>query len=228
MAGALDGMNVEAKQLSHQDVTGVGYGICTFRPAGESAERKFLERYRENEQNRLQAMREKEDPFVRLARMTVESYVRDGKKPEVPEWATAEMRVRRAGVFVSLHEEGKLRGCIGTFLPTRGSIAEEIIDNAVSASTRDPRFSPVRPDELDLLEISVDVLSEPEVITSWEELDPKRYGVIVSSRYKRGLLLPDLEGVDTADDQIAIAMKKGGITERDRITLERFEVVRHH
>ena len=228
MAGALDGMNVEARQLSHEDVTGVGYGICTFHPAGESAGRKFLDRYRKEEADRLNEMREKEDPFVRLARLTVETYVRDGKKPEIPGWATEEMRNRRAGVFVSLHEEGKLRGCIGTILPTRACIAEEIIGNAVSASTRDPRFSPVRPDELARLEINVDVLTEPEVIGSREELDVKRYGVIVSSGHKRGLLLPDLDGVDSVDEQIAIAMRKGGITARDKITLERFEVVRHH
>ena len=228
MAGALDGMNVEARQLSHEDVTGVGYGICTFYPTGESAGRKFLDRYRKEEADRLNEMREKEDPFVRLARLTVETYVRDGKKPEIPGWATEEMRNRRAGVFVSLHEEGKLRGCIGTILPTRACIAEEIIGNAVSASTRDPRFSPVRPDELARLEINVDVLTEPEVIGSREELDVKRYGVIVSSGHKRGLLLPDLDGVDSVDEQIAIAMRKGGITARDKITLERFEVVRHH
>ena len=228
MAGALDGMAVAARQLSHQDVTGVGYGICSFIPAGEDAERKFLDQYREKQAERLRNIREQEDPFVRLARMTVESYVRDGRKPDIPDWATAEMRTRKAGVFVSLHEEGKLRGCIGTILPTRGSIAEEIISNAVSASTRDPRFSPVCPDELDRLEIHVDVLSEPEKIRGKEELDVRRYGVIVSSGHKRGLLLPDLDGVDTVDDQVAIAMKKGGITAQDWITLERFEVVRHY
>ena len=227
MAGALDGMNVEARQLSHEDVTGVGYGICTFHPAGESAGRKFLDRYRKEEADRLNEMREKEDPFVRLARLTVETYVRDGKKPEIPGWATEEMRNRRAGVFVSLHEEGKLRGCIGTILPTRACIAEEIIGNAVSASTRDPRFSPVRPDELARLEINVDVLTEPEVIGSREELDVKRYGVIVSSGHKRGLLLPDLDGVDTVEEQIDIARRKGGIREGEPIQLERFEVVRH-
>ena len=99
--------------------------------------------------------------------------------------------------------------------------------NAVSASTRDPRFDPIRPDELDKLEINVDVLSEPEKISSREELDVKRYGVIVSSGGRRGLLLPDLDGVDTVDEQVEIAMKKGGISPRDRITLERFEVIRH-
>ena len=130
-------------------------------------------------------------------------------------------------MFVSIHKDGRLRGCIGTILPVYGSVAEEIIHNAVSASTRDPRFDPVRPEELDKLEINVDVLTEPERIESKAQLDVKRYGVIVSSGSRRGLLLPDLDGVDTVDEQVAIAMKKGGISARDKITLERFEVIRH-
>ena len=227
MAGVLDGLEVQAEQYSHQDVTGVGYGICSFRP-GEPAEgRNFLDRYRERQAERIRERQAKEDPFVRLARLTVETYVRTGTAPAVPDWATDEMRNRRAGVFVSIHKEGALRGCIGTILPVRGCIAEEIIGNAVSAAVRDPRFSPVRTDELDRLEINVDVLTEPERIQGPEELDVRRYGVIVSSGHRRGLLLPDLDGVDTVDDQIAIAMRKAGITSRDRITLERFEVVRH-
>ena len=227
MAGALDGLEVEARVYSHEDVTGVGYGICSFHPAGENPERRFLVKYREAQAERLRKRRDGEDPYVRLARETVESWVRDGKTPEVPEWAAPEMKQDRAGVFVSIHEDGRLRGCIGTFLPTRENIAREIISNAVSASTRDPRFDPVRPDELDKLEINVDVLSAPERITGPEELDVKRYGVIVSSGAKRGLLLPDLDGVDTVEEQIDIARRKGGIREGEKITLERFEVVRH-
>ena len=134
---------------------------------------------------------------------------------------------RQAGVFVSIHKDGKLRGCIGTFLPTRDNIAQEIISNAVSAATRDPRFDPIRPEELKWLEINVDVLSAPEKISGPEELDVKRYGVIVSSGSRRGLLLPDLDGVDTVEEQISIARRKGGIHEGEKITLERFEVVRH-
>ncbi len=137
------------------------------------------------------------------------------------------MKQNRAGVFVSIHKDGKLRGCIGTFLPTRECIAKEIISNAVSASTRDPRFDPIGPEELKWLEINVDVLSTPKPIGSKEELDVKRYGVIVSSGSRRGLLLPDLDGVDTVDEQVDIARRKAGIREQDPITLERFEVVRH-
>ena len=227
MAGALDGVRVEAKVYSHEDVTGVGYGICSFRPAGEDETRRFLEQYRSMQEEKLRQRRSKEDPYVRLARETVEAYVLNREKPDVPDWATAEMRQNRAGVFVSIHKDGKLRGCIGTFLPTRDSIAQEIISNAISASTRDPRFDPVGADELKWLEINVDVLSAPEKISGTDELDVKKYGVIVSCGSRRGLLLPDLDGVDTVEDQVSIARRKGGIRENEPVTLERFEVVRH-
>ena len=164
---------------------------------------------------------------MRLARETIEKYVVSLEWNTVPAWAPPEMKSRRAGIFVSIHKDGRLRGCIGTILATRGSVAEEIIHNAVSAATRDPRFDPIRPKELGSLEIHVDVLSAPERIESRRDLDVKKYGVIVSSGSKRGLLLPDLDGVDTVDEQVEIAMKKGGITAGERITLERFEVVRH-
>ena len=227
MAGTLDGMEVGVKVYSHEDVTGVGYGICSFRPGVENAERRFLEKYRAEQEKKLRQKRAAEDPFVRLARETVERYVRDREVPGVPEWATGEMTGKRAGVFVSIHEDGRLRGCIGTFLPTRENIAREIISNAVSASTRDPRFDPIRPEELARLEINVDVLGTPERIESEAELDVKRYGVIVSSGNRMGLLLPDLEGVDTVEQQIDIARRKAGISPRERVSLERFEVVRH-
>ena len=227
MAGALDGMAVEAKVYSHEDVTGVGYGVCSFRPSGPDESRRFLKQYRASLEEKLRQRHAAEDPFVRLARETIESYVMKRKTPAVPDWATEEMTQRQAGVFVSIHKDGKLRGCIGTFLPTRENIAREIISNAVSASTRDPRFDPVRPDELKWLEINVDVLSVPERINSKADLDVKKYGVIVSSGSRRGLLLPDLDGVDTVDEQVDIAMRKGGISPKDPVTLERFEVVRH-
>ena len=227
MAGALDGTDVEAKVYSHEDVTGVGYGICSFRPKGKNADRKFLDRYRAAQEEKLNERRGREDPFVRLARETVEEYVTERKTPAVPEWATAEMTRERAGVFVSIHKEGRLRGCIGTFLPTRENIAKEIISNAVSAAVRDPRFDPISPEELKWLEINVDVLSAPERISGPEELDVRRYGVIVSSGSRRGLLLPDLDGVDTVEEQVDIARRKGGIRENELVTLERFEVVRH-
>ncbi len=227
MAGAFDGIAVRAKALSHEDVTGVGYGICTFYPEGPDEGRHFLERHLKETEARLGEQRKKSDAYVQLARQSLESYILSRKIIPVPRNLPEEMLTKRAGAFVSIHEHGKLRGCIGTILPTRDSVADEIIRNAVSASTRDPRFDPITPDELPWLEINVDVLGEPEDISSKEELDVKRYGVIVSSGVKRGLLLPDLNGIDTVDQQISIAMQKGGIRPGENIRLQRFEVVRH-
>ena len=228
MAGALDGVAVEAEQLSHEDITGVGYGICTFHPKGEDESRQFLKQYREKTAAELAARAEASDEYVRLARKSLENYVIYGTTIEVPEGLPAELTENRAGAFVSLHKDGNLRGCIGTIAPVRDSLAEEIIENAVSACSRDPRFPAVSADELKWLDISVDVLGEPEPIESAEELDVKRYGVIVTSGGRRGLLLPDLEGVDTPEQQIDIARRKAGIGAGERFSLERFEVIRHH
>ena len=138
------------------------------------------------------------------------------------------MTERQAGAFVSIHKHGTLRGCIGTIMATTDSVAQEIINNAISASTKDPRFDPITKDELEWLDINVDILGDPEDIDSPAELDVKRYGVIVSSGYKRGLLLPDLDGVDSVEQQIDIARRKGGIGEREKYKLQRFEVIRHY
>ncbi len=164
-------------------------------------------------------------PLVQLAKDTIEGYVRNGTVIE-PGELTPEMK-ERAGVFVSLKVGGLLRGCIGTFEPTRDNVAREIIANAVSSATRDPRFPPVSRSELGDLEYSVDVLSMPEPVTDEDQLDPKRYGVIVESGGRRGLLLPDLEGVDTVDKQIEICRAKAGILAGEPIKLYRFEVKRY-
>ena len=164
-------------------------------------------------------------PLVRLAKETVESYVRNGTTPK-PEELTPEM-TERAGVFVSLKKRGMLRGCIGTFEPAKANVAEEIIANAISSSTRDPRFPPVAPAELDQLEYSVDVLTKPEPVESTADLDPKRYGVIVESGWRKGLLLPDLEGVDSVEHQIEICRAKAGIGPDEPVKLYRFEVRRY-
>ena len=227
MAGAFDGKAVRARALSHQDVTGVGYGICTFYPGEDDADRHFLEKHLQQKEEELAERAARSDPYVRLARQSLEAYIRYGKTIPVPADLPEEMLTTRAGAFVSIHKHGKLRGCIGTIAPTARNVAQEIIRNAVSASTQDPRFDPITEDELKWLEINVDVLGKPEKISSLEELDVKRYGVIVSSGYKRGLLLPDLDGVDTPEQQVSIAMQKGGIRESDTCMLERFEVVRH-
>jgi len=176
---------------------------------------------------RIQSLRDNEDAFVRLARYTLESYVTTGKLPPLPKDLPDELQKARAGVFVSIKKDGQLRGCIGTTEPTRPNIAKEIMNNAVSSGTRDPRFPTVREDELSSLVYSVDVLSPPQPVSDKSTLDVLRYGVIVTSGRKRGLLLPNLEGVDTVDSQIHIACQKAGIGRNESYTLERFEVVRH-
>ena len=170
-----------------------------------------------------------EDAYVALARKSLESFITTGTVIDVPEGLPKEMLEKRAGAFVSLHKNGRLRGCIGTISPIQDNLAEEIIGNAISASTRDNRFMPVRPEEIPELEISVDVLSPAEPIASEEELEVKRYGVIVTKGRRRGLLLPNLDGVDTVEEQVRIAKQKAGIDPLDTdVQLERFEVVRHY
>ncbi|MDT3845007.1 MAG: AmmeMemoRadiSam system protein A [Bacillota bacterium] len=229
MAGALDRTKVRVKKLVHQDVTGVGYGICVYRAGGEDLSRDMLERWLRREKKKLHARRKKEDPYVQLARKAVEEYVRGGNLDDEAASVWENLTEGSAGVFVSIHKKGRLRGCIGTTSAVKDSIAEEISANARSACSADPRFEPVKISELEWLDYSVDVLGKTERIESPEELDVKRYGVIVTKGNKRGLLLPNLDGVDTVRRQIEIAKQKAGIDPKDRdVQLERFEVVRHY
>lgn len=259
MAGALDGTAVRAQKLSHEGTFGVGYGVCTYAAAGPDENRRFLEIWSAKEKEILLKKRSGEDLYVQLARAGVESAVRRGRRlpdreileilekgeesagrqaasdrektrdGEKTGEARQDMLSRRAGTFVSIHKNGRLRGCIGTIGPTCRNIAQEIAQNAVSAATRDPRFPAIRPEELEDLEITVDVLGDTEPVDSPSMLDVKRYGVIVTKGRRRGLLLPNLEGVDTVEEQIAIAMQKAGLdTDEENYTLERFEVVRHY
>ena len=199
LSGALENYHIRPDFLSYEGTFGVGYAICTFSA---------------------------EDACVRLAKDSLEKYIRTRKhlsRPDgLPEWMTRQ----RAGVFVSLHKNGDLRGCIGTILPWSDCVADEIIALAVEAGTRDPRFYPVTADELPELEYHVDVLSAPEKAER-SQLDARRYGVIVTNGSRRGLLLPDLEGVDTSGQQIAIALQKAGIRQSEPYELERFTVERH-
>ncbi len=165
-------------------------------------------------------------PLVKLAKETIEQYILNGRVIKPPADLTPEM-TEKAGVFVSLKKKGELRGCIGTFQPTSENVASETIQNAISAATQDPRFLPVSSTELDDLEYSVDILSEPEKVNSKKELDQKKYGVIVKSGSRKGLLLPDLEGVNSVDEQISIASMKAGIYLEENIELYRFEVKRY-
>ena len=228
MAGALDGLAVSPRLLSHEGTFGVGYAVALFPVTGRDADRCFAPACEAALKAKLARRRASEDPWVRLARLSLETYVRTGRPLDaLPDGLPAQLTGQAAGAFVSLHQNGQLRGCIGTTSPTQPSVAWEIVRNAVSAGTRDPRFPALRKEELDTLEYSVDVLGQPQPVDSPAQLDPRRYGVIVTYGRKQGLLLPDLEGVDTVEQQVGIARQKGGIRPEDPYTLQRFEVVRH-
>lgn len=224
MLGAMNGYEIKGNLLSYEDTFGVGYGVMSFSLKETDIDTFSL---LENERrNRLKSKSKNRDPYVRLARESLTYYLEYGEYIDVPEYVTDEMINEKRGVFVSIKKEGQLRGCIGTILPTTRNTAMEIIRNAVEAGLHDPRFLPVTEDELDDLDFSVDVLTLP-VEANKNELDPKKYGVIVRSRGKAGLLLPDLEGIDTVEEQLDIALKKGGISKKEDYTIEKFEVIRH-
>jgi AmmeMemoRadiSam system protein A len=226
LLGALDVYKYESNFYAYEGPFGVGYLVMGFEGLTESGASQFNELLKHklvSEKNRL----ENESRFVQLARRAIENYL--GLREDVMDDSiTYEMLDTRAGVFVSLKKQGALRGCIGTIGPTEDNIALEIVANAIKAGFEDPRFPELESGELNELAISVDVLMAPEEIESIEALDPKKYGVIVTSGYKRGLLLPNLEGIDTAEEQVRIACQKGSIGPNDSFKLERFEVVRYY
>jgi AmmeMemoRadiSam system protein A len=166
--------------------------------------------------------------LVKLAKETIETYVIKGQTIKPPESVDKKYMNNKAGVFVSLKIDNHLRGCIGTFMPVTENIAEEVIRNAILAATGDPRFPPVSEHELPVIQYSIDILSPPEKISDISELDHKKYGIIVVSDYKKGLLLPDLEGVNSVEEQITIAKSKAGIMSDEEVEIFRFEVKREH
>lgn len=226
MLGALDGIEVDVEVLSYEGPFGVGYMVAALTPQSKPRD-SLLEKIFQDRKKQIVSRRAGESRFVALARAALEQYVREGKKISPTTGGEPELQ-KKAGVFVSLKKHGDLRGCIGTILPTTQDVAHEIVNNAISAGTGDPRFEPVRPEELDDLVYSVDILKPPEPISSIDQLDVKRYGVIVRSGRRSGLLLPNLEGVNTVQQQVAIARQKAGIGPDEPIELERFEVIRYY
>ena len=227
MAGTLDRTEIIARHLSYEGPFGIGYGVCEYLARKENPQRNFKEQHEKKERERVASQIRKQDAYVALARRAVEEYTRTGQVIPVPAGLPEELYQQQAGVFVSLKENDSLRGCVGTVQAAENSVAEEIIYNAVSACSRDPRFQPVGPEELDRLTITVDVLGKLEKVNSVEELDEKKYGVIVSKENSQGLLLPDLDGVDSVQEQIGIAKRKAGIKDQEEVELQRFEVIRH-
>jgi len=231
MAGCFDKQKVGSSLISYEGPFGVGYAIASFYPEGADESRDFERVYTERALKAADDEKNTEDAYRGLARRSLEHMVNTGRKLTLTEGEyknlPEEMRAARAGAFVSLHKSGQLRGCVGTISATAGCIADEIIQNAISAGLRDNRFEPVTAEELPWLTYKVDILREAEDISSPEELDVKRYGVIVTNGMRRGLLLPNLDGIDTVEEQIAIAKRKAGIRENEKVDLQRFEVTRH-
>ncbi len=207
MAGVLADKDFDSELYSYEGTFGVGYAVAAFSPKDKDINA--------------------DDPYLRLARASVETFIREGKILPTPADLPDEMLKKQSGVFVTLYKDNNLRGCIGTIEAARDNIAEEIIHNAVSSAKYDPRFPSVQLSELDQLVYSVDILGEKEEVASVADLDPDRYGVIVSSGQRRGLLLPRLDGVVTAEDQLAIALIKAGLDPDRDYKIERFEVHRH-
>lgn len=227
LAGCFDKRNVKPAFMSYEGPFGVGYAVCAYEAAGSDDVRDFAKRALDEMEEKMKKARGKEDAYISLARKSIELYTRTKKVLEMPDDLSKELLERRAGTFVTLKINGKLRGCIGTIEPVCRNIAEEIIRNAISACSKDPRFDPVTEEELPYITYSVDVLGKAEKVQSKLELDPNKYGVIVTKGYRRGLLLPNLDGVDTVEEQLEIALGKAGIGSHEDYTIERFEVVRH-
>lgn len=202
-AGALKNKKLCTQVASYEGPFGVGYGTAQL------------------------IVNTQDDPYVKLAKDSLEYYIRYGNYYNKLSDLPSEMLDNQNGVFVSLKKDGELRGCIGTIEPYRENIAQEIIQNAVSSGLHDPRFDPVTEEELKDLVYSVDVLYPPEDITSKEELNVSKYGVIVSNGHRKGLLLPNLEGVNSVEEQIDISLMKAGIGKEEPYSMKRFEVVRH-
>lgn len=225
--GVLDGYKISSKIYSYEGPFGVGYLIAALKANEKNETRYLLEKLQSVEKNNIEKIRRNESWPVKWARENLESYLNTGQLLNNPSTIPPEFTGKK-GVFVSIKKGGQLRGCIGTIGGTKATVVEEIQDNALKAAFEDPRFEPVTIDELDQLTYSVDVLEEPEKIKSTVELDPQIYGVIVRKGYRQGLLLPMLDGVDTVEEQVAIAKQKARIGAHEDVDLERFRVTRYY
>lgn len=224
LLGAMEGNSIQGELLSYEGPFGVGYGVMKFKQESENISNldKLLKIKEESFNKKIS----NSNPYVKLARESLNYYFKYKRLMIASNDLPREMLEERHGVFVSLKKFGQLRGCIGTIFPTTDCVANEIIRNAIQAAIADPRFLEVTEDELVDIDISVDVLTNP-IKAIKEELNPKIYGVIVSKGQNRGLLLPDLEGVDTVEEQLNIACQKGGINPNSDYNIEKFEVIRY-
>lgn len=224
LLGSMEGKEIKGELLSYEGTFGVGYGVMKFKK--QEKIKKYLDELIKYKEEKFKKKLNVKNPYVRLARENLDYYFSHGKKITEISGLSQEILNERHGVFVSLKKFGHLRGCIGTILPTTDSVGEEIIRNSIEAAIHDPRFPAILEDEMKDIDISVDILMDP-VSCKKQDLDPKKYGVIVSLGSRRGLLLPDLEGVDTVEEQLRIACDKANIDFDEDYNIEKFEVVRY-
>lgn len=227
LLGALDRIGHEVRWMSYEGPFGVGYAIFKFE-CGVERTLSLLDEIKALIKDKTERERQREDIYLKLARDAVELYIKKGDRLKLPSYAQVDDLLKGSrGVFVSIKDRGGLRGCMGSTVGLEINLGNEIIATAIKAATQDPRFDPIEMSELKSLKISVDILSAAEKVTDKTQLDPKLYGIIVSSDYKKGLLLPDLEGVQTVEEQIRIALNKAGIKSTEGYDIERFTVERH-
>jgi AmmeMemoRadiSam system protein A len=224
LLGSMEGKEIKGELLSYEGTFGVGYGVMKLKR--EDREKSYFEDLVNNKEEKYKNKVNSSNTYVKLARENLNEYFSQGKNIKNISNLPDELLRERHGVFVSLKKYGQLRGCIGTILPTTNSVAEEIIKNSIEAAFHDPRFPEVTEEELEDIDISVDVLMDPEPC-GIQDLDQKKYGVIVSRGVRRGLLLPDLEGVNSVEEQLKIACDKADIDFYEEYYIERFEVVRY-
>ena len=228
LMGSLDKYQVSPRVLAYAGPYGVGYCVALFNPGKESSDMSRLRKIKAARSDKMVNIISKQSFPVALARKTGEEYVRSGSTVKIKIQDVPPEFRGKAGVFVSIHKDGMLRGCIGTIQGMKASIAEEIVSNAINAATKDPRFEPIRQDELDYLDFSVDILSGLEPVEDMTVLDAAKYGILVEKGSKSGLLLPDLPGVDTVERQLAIAKQKAGIAANDTdVKIYRFSIRRY-
>ena len=226
MLGCLSGYRVQQEVLSYEGPFGVGYTVASFTPLHKEEENDGSDSSSVSGINKQENYPD-EGELAGLARRSLEFYLHHGKQMPLPEDISPFLKEEKRGAFVTLKKGGQLRGCIGTIKPTCENLAREIAVNAVKAGLEDPRFYPVKEHELPDLEISVDVLSPMEPVEDLSRLDPSRYGILVTSGNRSGLLLPALEGISTVEQQLNVAMQKGGISPGEPYRLYRFMVERY-
>lgn len=228
MAGCLDKKSFTPKLYSYQGPFGVGYGVASFEVEPNKEVESLLDSIDQEKREYIQKRRAREDIYVRFARNVIETFIKTGSISSLTNSIPEKLTESKAGVFVSIKTyPDRLRGCIGTTSPVYKNIGEEIIHNGVAACSEDPRFDKVKPSELNDLIYSVDILSPFIKVKDKTQLNPKKDGIIVKSGYKTGLLLPNLDGVNTVDQQIMIASQKAGISDGEEVELYTFTSTRH-